>query len=102
MAVKKIIWSKRASEEFKEILNFFIERNGNTVYSLKLLTEVQRLIKTLSRSEQIGRITSNKITRVISMDVYLIFYELNNDTIEIVSFWDNRQDPEKRFIQKRS
>ena len=99
MAVKKIIWSKRASEEFKEILNFFIERNGNTDYSLKLFTEVQRLIKTLSRSELIGSITSNKITRVISMDVYLIFYEINNDTIEIVSFWDNRQDPEKRLIK---
>ena len=99
MAVKKIIWSKRASEEFKEILNFFIERNGNTVYSLKLLAEVQGLIKTLSRSELIGRITSNKITRVISMDVYLIFYKINNDTIEIVSFWDNRQDPEKRLIK---
>ncbi len=26
------------------------------------------------------------------MKVYLIFYEIKEDTIEIVSFWDNRQD----------
>jgi hypothetical protein len=26
------------------------------------------------------------------MDVYLIFYEIQKEQIEIVSFWDNRQD----------
>lgn len=99
MAVKKIIWSTRASVEFKDILNFFIERNGNAKYSLKLLSEVQVLLQTVSKSEMIGRLTSNKFTRVISIDVYLIFYETNIENIRIVSFWDNRQDPEKRLIK---
>jgi len=26
------------------------------------------------------------------MKVYLIYYEINGNEIEIVSFWDNRQD----------
>lgn len=26
------------------------------------------------------------------MKVYLIFYEINENVIEIISFWDNRQD----------
>ncbi|WP_456865685.1 type II toxin-antitoxin system RelE/ParE family toxin [Galbibacter sp. BG1] len=54
---------------------------------------------TLSKSEFIGRLTSNKNTnkntRVIPMKVYLIFYEIDNEIIEIVSFWDNRQDEKK-------
>ncbi len=33
------------------------------------------------------------------MKVYLIFYELNENKIEIVSFWDNRQDLERRKIK---
>lgn len=43
--------------------------------------------------------TSNKITRVIPMKVYLIFYEINQNRIEVVSFWDNRQDLEGRKIK---
>lgn len=33
------------------------------------------------------------------MKVYLIFYEIKDDRIEIVSFWDNRQDIENRKIK---
>lgn len=92
MAGKKIIWSELAKSEFKSILEFFIERNGSSAYSLKLAKQTENLLNTLSNNEFIGRLTSNKKTRVIPMKVYLIFYEINEDTIEIISFWDNRQD----------
>jgi hypothetical protein len=55
------------------------------------------LLKTLSKNELLGRLTSNKYTRVIPVKVYLIFYEVNQNIIEIVSFWDNRQGDEKRI-----
>lgn len=29
------------------------------------------------------------------MKVFLIFYEIKKDAIEIISFWDNRQDDKK-------
>lgn len=99
MAKKEIIWSDLAKLEFSNVLEFYFYRNGNSNYSLKLLEEVEELLQTLSQSEFIGRLTSNKITRVIPMKVYLIFYEINNDRIEIVSFWDNRQNPENRKIK---
>ena len=99
MACKKIIWSARAGEELREVLDYYIFRNGNANYSLKLLYQVQDLLRTLSNSELIGRLTSNDITRVIPLDVYLIFYEVHNDQIQIIAFWDNRQDPEKRTVK---
>jgi toxin YoeB len=68
----------------------------STQYSLKLLNEIEKLTNTLSKNELIGRLTSNKITRVIPMKVYLIFYEIHHDHIQIVSFWDNRQDTKRR------
>jgi len=97
MAKKEIIWSKRAYSELKSILEFYNKRNGNTNYSLKLLEEIEDLLITLSQQEYIGRLTSNKKTRVIVMKVYLIFYEINGNRIEILSFWDNRQDDIKRI-----
>lgn len=95
MALKKIIWSDLAKSEFRDILEFYVERNGSATYSLKLINEVEDLLKTLSKSEFIGRLTSNKQTRVIPMQVYLIFYEIKKDRIEVVSFWDNRQNDDK-------
>lgn len=99
MAQKQIIWSKLAKIQLANVLEFYTNRNGNSNYSLKILNNLEDLLETLSKAEHIGRLTSNKFTRVISMKVYLIFYEIKDDRIEIVSFWDNRQDIENRKIK---
>jgi len=96
MVNKRIIWSARASRELKQILEYFNQRNKSSRYSLKLLNEIEYLTNNLSENELIGRLTTNKITRVIPMKVYLILYEIRQDQIQIVSFWDNRQDISKR------
>ncbi|MXN92808.1 type II toxin-antitoxin system RelE/ParE family toxin [Flavobacterium sp. Sd200] len=98
MAIKEIVWSELAKAEFANVLEFYLFRNGNANYSQNLLTEVEELLNILSQNELIGRLTQNKITRVIPIQYYLLFYEINNNRIEIVSFWDNRQDPEKNKI----
>ena len=99
MAPKEIVWSPLAKLQLENVLKFYVQRNGNSNYSLKIIKEVQDLLETLLKAERIGRLTSNKFTRVISMKVYLLFYELNGNRIEIVSFWDNRQDIENRKIK---
>jgi plasmid stabilization system protein ParE len=99
MAQKEVVWSNLAETQLQSVLEFFAERNGNSNYSLKLLNEVEDLIETISNAELIGRLTSNKFTRVIPFKSYLIFYEVNFDNIEIVSFWDNRQNLEKRKVK---
>ena len=92
MVRKKVVWTDIAKDEFRQVLEYYFQRNDSSNYSLKIIKETENLINTLSKSHFIGRITSNEITRVIPMKVYLIFYEVNDDYIEIVSFWDNRQD----------
>lgn len=99
MADKKIIWSDIAQSQFQDILEFYVKRDNSHRYSLKLLAETEDLLTTLSKSEFIGRLTSNKKIRVMPMKVYLIFYEIKKDTIEIVSFWDNRQDDKNLIIK---
>ncbi|MCF6365238.1 MAG: type II toxin-antitoxin system RelE/ParE family toxin [Bacteroidales bacterium] len=97
MAEKSIIWSLRANSELKEILKFYIQRNGNTKCSLKLLKRIENILNILSTNESIGRLTADKKTRVIVLKVFLIFYEIKENRIEILSFWDNRQDEIKRI-----
>ena len=97
MARKKIIWSNRAESELKNVLDYFNIRNGNSKYSLKLLKEINQLLNTLLKNESLGRLTINKRTRVIVMSVYLIYYNITETEIQILSFWDNRQSPDKRI-----
>jgi plasmid stabilization system protein ParE len=99
MAVKEIIWSELAKAELHNTLTFYVEQTGNSNYSLKLLSEVEDLLVTLSQNELIGRLTKNKFTRTIPMKNYSIFYELNENRIEIISFWDNRQNPIKNKVK---
>jgi len=99
MAKKEIVWSSFAKLQLENVLEYYFIRNESPTYSLKLLDEIEDLLNTLSSSELIGRLTSNKITRVISMKVYLIFYEVKNNQIEIVSFWDNRQNIKNRKVK---
>ncbi len=96
---KSVVWSNHAKYELANILDFYVKQNGTEVYSLKLLDKVEDVVATLSESELIGRLTQNKITRVFPFDIFLLFYEIKNDSIEIVSFWDNRQDNLKRKVK---
>ena len=99
MVKKEIVWSEFAKLQLTQVLEYYVLRNGNSDYSLKILEEIEDLLITLSTAENIGRLTENKFTRVISMKVYLLFYEINFNRIEIVSFWDNRQDIKNRKIK---
>ncbi|TQD33999.1 type II toxin-antitoxin system RelE/ParE family toxin [Haloflavibacter putidus] len=95
MAGKRIIWSAIAKSELKNTLAFYTKRNKSATYSLKLLAEIEDLLKTLAHNEFIGRLSSNKKTRIIPIKAYLILYEIKKDSIQIVSFWDNRQEDKK-------
>ena len=97
MVKKQIVWSFHAETELKGILEYYNNRNKSTNYSLTLLSEIEDLLNTLSQSEFIGRLTLNKKTRVVVMKVYLVFYEIHENQIEILSFWDNRQKDKERI-----
>lgn len=97
MAKRGVIWTPRAEAEFRSVLQFYISRNKSNVYSLKLLSEVEKLTGLLSRFPYSGRITSNGITRVVVKGKYLLFYEVYSNVIAIMSFWDNRRNPKDRI-----
>jgi plasmid stabilization system protein ParE len=97
MAERKVIWSKRAEQELRNVLEFYINRNKSTTYSSRLLNEVEKFTLLLPRFPYLGRTTSNGKTRIVVKGKFLIFYEVYTNVIAIMSFWDNRQNPKKRF-----
>lgn len=54
MARIKIEWSIEAKEDLIDILQFYIDRNGNSNYSKKLYVKINKNIKLLSNNPFLG------------------------------------------------
>lgn len=98
MAKKKIIWSHTASNELLSILQFYIERNGNTTYSEKLLEEIDSIVSLLTDHPLLGKATDKQPYRIVIRGNYEIIYRIDNETVFIVNLWDSRKNPNKKPV----
>jgi toxin YoeB len=96
--VKRLVWSKKALENKKEIFEYWNIANGNKNYSRKLNTELNNLIDVLLSFPDPGRKVENYDARFLVKHRYIIFYKVNRSSefldIEIIQIWDSRRDPE--------
>jgi plasmid stabilization system protein ParE len=99
MVKRKIIWSPRAKIDLFNILDFYFQRNGTKTYSIKLNTNLRKSIRLLETHPEIGVQTDIENIRNLIHGDYEIFYEIKAKSIEIITIWDSRQDPEKLKIK---
>jgi len=96
-SIYKIVWTKEANVNLdqiisylekewtvKEIKNFFVKLEK----AITLLTARPLLFRATNKSKQIHRCV---LTRQVS-----IYYKIVNETIVILSIFDNRQNPSKQ------
>lgn len=94
----KVSWSSEAEIQYYDILLFWIEKTKSEKYSEQIENEVTKIIQTLKDFPRIGAIYQKReVRRVIVLSYFSIFYRLleKENEIEIVAFWDNRNDPKK-------
>ncbi len=91
----KIIWSAEALMQYKKVLNFWKKHNQSSSYSLKIVRTTNIQLQHLLHNPRMGVVVSNAkgIRRILILRKFSIFYKLENNTIKISSFWDNRQKP---------
>jgi toxin YoeB len=95
MAERVIVWTSTAKLELKLIFDFFNDRNKSKTYSLKLHRKIQTELNLLIKQPYIGKKTNEINVRGILVENYILFYELNDNVIVILSVWDTRQNPDK-------
>lgn len=76
MAKFKIIWSFYAQQDLKDILEFYIERNGNKKYSIQLNSKIRKTVSLLSETPYIGIATKENNVRIVTESEYQIVYAL--------------------------
>jgi plasmid stabilization system protein ParE len=100
MAERKIIWSARAKNDLIEILDYYYKRNGTKTYSKKLNSTLRKSIKLLKKYPYIGVKTDIQSVRNLITSCYSIFYEIGSESIEIITIWDDRQNPDNLILEK--
>jgi toxin YoeB len=90
---KQVIWSKRAFNDRRAILEYWIERNQSMTYS-KLLNQIfENTTELISKFPKLGKKTVLQDIRIKIVKDYFITYRETKTKVEILTIWDYRQDP---------
>ena len=101
MARIKIEWSIKAKLDLFDILEFYHSRNGNTIYSKKLSSKINKSISFLSKNPLLGKQSEDPPIRALITGEYQLLYEVFDNLILILMIWDCRRDPEDRILDFR-
>jgi plasmid stabilization system protein ParE len=94
----KILWTNNALAELTD--TFVYLKENFTEKELKILSkEIEHILILVSRNPHIFPISeSKKIRRAIIRKYNTMYYRENGNTVEILSFFSNRQSPIKREL----
>lgn len=95
MAKRSVVWTQTAARQRREILKYWTNHNGSTIYARKLIKLTARRIKIILKHPELFKSVNYPSTRESAMGHFSIFYQVTNNQIIITAFWDNRQDPKK-------
>ena len=101
MAKRKIVWSSEASKDLNNILNFYLERNGTSAYSLKLKAIFNNNLLLIAKNPLMGVQTDYDSVRAFISGDYQIIYEILDQIILVVMIWDCRRNPDDKRIGQR-
>lgn len=94
----KILWTEHALSELKSTIEY-LENNFSDKQIEKLVQKIESTVKLISynphlfsKSEKMG------IYKVTILKFNTMYYRIQSDSIEILSFFSNRQNPTKRKI----
>ena len=94
----KIIFAKSALLRLQQIFEYY-EIKANRKIAKKIKTKLLNRIKDLKDNPKLGKIeeyleTTNE-ARFLVQDNYKILYSVEEKVVEIIDFFDTRQNPEK-------
>ena len=93
MLKRKLIWSPQSKIELLKILEYYKKRNGNVNYSRKLYTQINELLELCRTQSFIGKQTDSENVRKLIVDDFLIFYEIDDTKLIVLTIWNSKRNP---------
>ena len=95
----KILWTDHALKELAETYDY-LETHFTEREMRNLSTEIDKALKLISENPSLFPLSKIKgVRRIVIKRFNTMYYqEKENNTVEIISFFSNRQNPDKRKI----
>jgi plasmid stabilization system protein ParE len=92
----KILWTDIAIEELKRTIDF-LEENWTEKELNNLAVAIEETLTLISTNPLLFQVSDIKkdVRRVVILSLNTMYYRINKNQIEIISFFSNRQNPKK-------
>lgn len=88
-----VFWTEQSKRDLIEIKRFFDHRNQSTYYSQKLFRLFKATAGFVGQYPLVGFKTDFEDVRGILAREYILFYQVDDGNVTILTVWDTRQDP---------
>ncbi len=99
----KIIWSPEAIDTFDAIIKYLSENWSEREVS-NFLDDSEHTIFLLEKNPFLFRgSTKESVHEALITKHNLLLYQIveNSKRVELISFWDTRQNPKRKFLKKK-
>ena len=94
----KIYWTENALNELDERFKY-LEKHFTEKEIKKLASKIESVIGLIAQNPQLFPKSEFKdVYKIVILKYNTLYYRINENTIEILSFFSNRQHPKKRKI----
>lgn len=95
-----IFWTEHALNELEHAL-FYLEKNWSKKEISRLLIRLEDSLQLIARYPKIYQAAENArgVRRAVILEHYALYYRIKSERIEVLSFFNNRQDPSKQHLK---
>ena len=83
--VERIIWTKKAKTDLKEIFSYWKKRNKSNIFNIKLHSLIEAQLNLIFAFPEIGKNTDIPNVQVCIVQNYLLYYEIKINTLYILT-----------------
>jgi plasmid stabilization system protein ParE len=96
----KILWTAFALKELEKTIEY-LEENWTEKELRTLAESIEEKLVLISQNPNLFQASDNKknIRRVVIQTYNTLYYRFENEHIEIISFFSNRQNPKRRKLK---
>jgi hypothetical protein len=91
----KIVWTTEADQTYQQILEYLQAKwTEREIYNF--ITRTETILFFISQNPlQYSYSKKNDVNKCVVRKQVSLYYQIKQDTVELISFWDTRQDPKK-------
>ena len=92
----RVLWTDHAISELKDTLEY-LEINWTEKELINFSKELDHIIELISKNPELFQVSKKKkeVRRAVVARYNNLYFRTKNDTVEILSLFSNRQDPDK-------